>query len=286
MLVILVLTLIITLILDLIWIDFKVFNIFYVIEIILLTSFAIWGLIVFQKKPKGKPLYFWGVGLFLLLAIGLIFNLFVLSNMIWQRILYLVPPVIVIGFISYIYKVIKLGRIGTLRMKFVILSVIIFSLFATYFYESASFEVFTVKRRDTSLIQWNTNYSSDKNVIITEFGWSYVFTYYDYPFDDKGAAIIYRDEDYFIFLRHEIDLFPPSNHFDENGTNVLKEIKETEGTDVFLLFSDEYIVNKGFELFGRLSDEELEEYYSLIYLNKICSSRTEMGNELPLFWVI
>jgi hypothetical protein len=171
-------------------------------------------------------------------------------------------------------------------MKFVILSVIIFSLFATYLYESASFEVFTVKRRDTSLIQWYTNYSSDKNVIITEFGWSYVFTYYDYPFDDKGVAISYNGEDFFIFLRHEIDLFPPSNHFDENGTNILKEIKETEGTDVYLLFSDEYIVNKGFDLFGRLSDEELEEYYSLIYLNKISSSRTEMGNELPLFWVI
>jgi hypothetical protein len=283
---VLALTLIISLILDLIWVDFGVFNIFYVSEIILLTSFAIWGLLLFQKKPKGKPLYFWGVGLFLLLAVGLIFNLLWGGYMIWQRILYLVPPVIVIGFISYIYKIIKLHRIGTRRIKFVFLFIVIFSLFATYLFETTNYEVFTLKRRDASLIQWYSNYSSDKNVIITEFGWSYTFIYYDYPFHDKEEAFNYDDKDYFIFLRPEINLFTPSNHVDENGTNILQEIKNSTSTDLYLLFSEEFVVNKGFELFGRLSEEESEEYYTLPYLNKICSSRTAAGSEIPLFWVI
>ena len=59
-----------------------------------------------------------------------------------------------------------------------------------------------------------------------------------------------------------------------------------EGTDVYIMFSDTYIINKGFELFGKLSHEELETYYSLDYLDKICSSKTEGGWETPIFWVI
>ena len=49
---------------------------------------------------------------------------------------------------------------------------------------------------------------------------------------------------------------------------------------------DKYIINKGFELFGKLSQDELEEYYDLDYLDKICSSKTEGGGETPMFWVI
>jgi len=138
---ILIITTIILLIVDLIWIDITIADMFYVTQIILLSIFAVWGLIVYQKKPKGKLLFIWGIGLFLLLGVGFIFNLLILSNLIWQRILYLIPPIIVIGFISYIYKIIKLKKIRTFRMKFIILLVITFSLLTTYFYESVSFEV-------------------------------------------------------------------------------------------------------------------------------------------------
>ena len=202
--------------------------------------------------------------------------------MIWQRILYLIPPIIVIGFISYIYKIIKLKKIGTFRMKFIILLIITFSLLTTYYYESVSFEVFTLKRRDTSPIQWYSNNTSDKNVLITEFGWNNVFKYYS--FNNTNGTLAYEGN--FYNLKYEIDLFHPDNHFNENGTNILQQIKEDYNTDVYIIFSDNYIINKGFELFGQLSQDELEEYYILDYLDKICSSRTEGGGETPIFWVI
>jgi hypothetical protein len=279
---ILIITTISLLIIDLIWIDITIADMFYVTEIILLSIFAVWGLIVYQKKPRGKLLFIWGIGMFLLLGVGFIFNILILSNMIWQRILYLIPPIIVIGFISYIYKIIRLKRIGTFRMKFIILLVITFSLLTTYFYESVSFEVFTLKRRDTSPIRWYSNNTSDKNVLITEFGWSNVFKYYS--FNNSNGTLAFEGN--FYNLKHETDLFHPDNHFYENGTNILKQIKEDYNTDVYIIFSDAYIVNRGFELFGKLSQEELEEYYSLAYLNKICSSKTDGGRETPIYWVI
>ena len=55
---------------------------------------------------------------------------------------------------------------------------------------------------------------------------------------------------------------------------------------MYLIFADDYIINKGFELFGQLTKEESEQYYRLGYLNKIYSARTESGKETPLFWII
>ena len=271
------------LIVDIMWIDVGITNIFYVSEIIMLTAFAVWGLFLFQKKPKGKPLIIWATGLFILLGVGFVFNILILSNLIWQRILYLIPPIIVIGFISYIYKIIKIRKISTFQTKFLILFIITFSLLTSYFYQSVSFEVFTLKRRDTSPINWYSNNTSDKNVLITEFGWSNVFKYYSYNSDTNGTLAY---EGNFYNLKYEIDLFPPENHYDENGTNILTQIKDDYNTDVYLIFAESYIINKGFELFGQLSHDELEEYYNLYYLDKICSSKTEGGAETPIFWVI
>ncbi|MFX1314678.1 MAG: hypothetical protein ACFE9T_02350 [Promethearchaeota archaeon] len=272
------------LIVNLIWLNLAVINIFYIIEILMISAFAIWGLILFQKKPRGKLLFIWAMGLFLLLGAGFIFNIFILSNMIWQRILYLIPPVIVIGFISYIYKLIKLHSINLTKIKILIIFIIVSSLFTSYFYESIAFEVFTIKERDISAIRWYSNNTSNRNVIISEFGWSHAFKYYDFSFDDRALALIYNGTDY--FLKYDIDLFPPENHINESGVNLLKEIKKEYNTDVYLIFDDEYIINKGFELFGQLTKEQEEQYYSLDYLNKIYSSRTENGEETPIYWVI
>ncbi|MFW9873179.1 MAG: hypothetical protein ACFFG0_08770, partial [Candidatus Thorarchaeota archaeon] len=272
------------LIVNMIWLKFEVINIFYISEILLLSAFAVWGLIVYQKKPKGKPLFIWAIGLFLLLGVGFVFNILMLNNMIWQRILYLIPPIIVIGFISYIYKIIKLKKIGKLHMKFVIYFIIIFSLLITYFYESVSFKVFTLRRRDVSPIQWYSNNTSDKNVLISEFGWKKVFNYYSYNQYNTNGNLAFDGN--FFYFKSEIDLFPPKNHFDENGTNLLKQIKEDYNANVYIIFSDTYLINKGLTLFGELSKGELEEYYILDYLNKICSSKTERGRETPIFWVI
>jgi len=272
------------LIANLFWFNFHIVNIFYVAEILIISSFAIWGFVLYQKKPKGKPLFLWSIGLLVLLAAGFIFNILFLSNMIWQRILYLIPPAIVIGFVSYIYKLIKIGSIRAIKLKILILFLVSFSLFSTCFYDSIAYEVFNLKRRDVSNIRWYSRYTSNRNVIISEFGWSYIFKYYDYPFDNRSEALLYNETDF--FLKYGIDLFPPENHFDENGTNILQEIKSQYGTDVYIIFDGIYIINKDFELFGQLTDEEEEIYYTLDYLNKICSSMTENGEETPTFWVI
>lgn len=272
------------LIANLFWFNFDEINIFYIAEILLISSFAIWGIVLYQKKPKGKPLFLWTIGLLILLAAGFIFNILFLSNMIWQRILYLIPPAIVIGFISYIYKLIKIGSIRAIKIKIIILFIICFSLFSTYFYESIAFEVFNLKKRDVSNIRWYSRYTSDRNIIISEFGWKHVFKYYDYPFDNRSEALLYNETDF--FLKFDIDLFPPENHIDENGTNILQELKKEYNTDVYITFDGIYIINKGFELFGQLTDEQEAIYYSLDYLNKICSSMTENGEETPTYWVI
>ncbi|MFX1463065.1 MAG: hypothetical protein ACFFBF_08425 [Promethearchaeota archaeon] len=281
---ILIIVLIILLIINFAWINLELINIFYVIEIIMISSFAIWGLLLFQKKRRGKALFIWGLGLLLFLGIGFIFNILALSNMIWQRILYLIPPILVIGFIAYIYKLIKLNSIRTFQKKYAILFILIFSLLTTYFYESKAFDIFIMKGRDVSAIQWYSNRTSHKNVIITEVGWSHAFKYYGYPFDNKTEALLYDHN--FYFLKYQIDLFPPNNHLNESGINILKEIKKEYNTDVYIIFADDYIINRGFELFGQLTDEELEQYYNLTYINKICSAKSINKKETPLFWII
>ena len=280
----LILFIIVFSIVNITYLNLEVISIFYVSEIVLLSAFSIWGLYIFQKKPKGKPLFLWGFCLFALLVLGIIFNVLILSNMIWQRILYLSPPIIVIGFVSYIYKLIKIKAIGTLRMKVVILCIIIFSLLTTFFYESTSFKVFTLNRRDTSPMQWYSNNTDNKNVIISEFGWSHAFRYYDYPFENKEIAVQYEED--FYFLKYPTDLFPPSNHFNQSGVNILKTIKKEYNSEVYLIFADDYIINKEFELFGQLTREESEQYYSLGYINKIFSAKTLKGEEIPIFWII
>ncbi|MFX1260324.1 MAG: hypothetical protein ACFFAN_20940, partial [Promethearchaeota archaeon] len=281
---ILILIVVILLIVNLFWLKIEIINIFYITEIILLSAFSIWGMILFQKKPRGKPIFIWGLSLIILLAIGFIFNILILSNLIWQRILYLLPPFIVIGFISYIYKLIRLNKFKNFRLKFIILIIITYSLFASYFYESVSYEVFDVKKRDVSPIQWYSNATREKNVIFTKKGWIYVFNYYDFLFNNQNGSFFYNRN--FIFLKNETDLFPPNNHINESGINILQKIKNDYNTDVYIIFAGEYPINKEGELFGKLSKDELEEYYNLDYINKICSSKTMKGVETPLYWII
>ncbi|MFW9773339.1 MAG: hypothetical protein ACFFEO_14415 [Candidatus Thorarchaeota archaeon] len=275
---------IIMLILNILWLNFEPINIFNIIEIFIFSSFAIWGLILFQKKPRGKPLYLWGLGLALLLTMGFILNMIIISYMIWQRILYLVPPIIVIGFVSYVYKLIRLHSIQLTKMKVIILFIITFSLFTTYFNESVSHDVFNLKKREVNIINWHTNYTSNQSVILTEFGWGYIFNYYDYPFYNKTDMILYNGNIY--ISANTINLFPPDNHINGTGVNLLKKIKNDYNSDLYIIFEDDYVINNGLELFGRLTQEERELYYDLFYINKICSSKTESGEEIPLFWVI
>ncbi|MFX1569673.1 MAG: hypothetical protein ACFFCV_15035 [Promethearchaeota archaeon] len=275
---------IVILIVNLFTFNVATINIFNISEILLFSLFAFWGLIIFQKKPKGKVLFIWGAFFVILLGAGLILNIFLIKITVWERIVYLIPPIIVIGFISYIYKLIKTTSIQTLRIKFVILLIITFSLFTTYFNEFVSIEIFNTKHREVSSLQWYSTYTSNENIVLTEFGWGYIIDYYDYPFDNRDELLIYNESVY--ILPSKIDLFPPNNHINESGVNLLKYYKKKYDTDVYIIFENDYVIDRGFELFGRLTPEETESYYNLNYLNKICSSKTESGIEIPLYWVI
>lgn len=281
---IIILLTIIMLIVNLFLFNFETITILNVSEILLFSIFAFWGLIIFQKKPKGKVILIWGAFFVILLAIAFILNIFLIKIMVWERILYLTPPIIVIGFISYIYKLIKLNSVRFLHIKLVILLIITFSLFTTYINESVSIDIFNMKNREVSTLQWYSNNTSNQNVVFSEFGWGYVIDYYDYPFDDEYKAFLYNGSIY--ILATEVDFFPPNNHINESGINLLREFKEKYDSDVYIIFENDYIIDRGFELFGRLTPEETEEYYNLDYLNKICSSKTEDGIEIPLYWVI
>ena len=90
----------------------------------------------------------------------------------------------------------------------------------------------------------------DTNVLITEFGWNHVFRYYGYIYDNSNSTLVYEGN--FIKLKYETDLFPPSNHFFDNGTNILQQIKEDFGTDIYIIFEDTYIINKGLTIIVRI----------------------------------
>jgi len=270
-------------ILNIFFFKFELITIFTGIEILIICSFGIWGLSIFQFKPKGKPLFLWGLALAIILLIGFLFDFLTSSLTFFSRIFYLSSIIISIGFVSYIHKLIKTRSIQKPKMQFFLIFLTIFSLFATYFEIYFSIEFYSLKNRESSTIQWYSNYKSEQNVIIAEFGWDPIFIYYGYPFEENNGSLLFSDVIYFLMVSNEY--LNPKLHI-QNGTNILSDLKKELGRDVFLIVTDHYLLLSGLELFGRLTNEEIEMYYNLSYLNKVCSSKTENGEEVPLYWVI
>ena len=262
---------------------FDVITIFTGFEILIIWSFAIWGLFIFQYKPRGKPLFLWGFALVIILIAGFSFDLISGSLTFFSRISYIASVIVAIGFVSYVYSLIKTNSVQKLKIKAFMIFLTIFSLMATYFELYSSVEFYSLKRREVSTIQWYSNFSSDQNVIIAEFGWSSIFIYYSYPFDEDNATLP---------LNSVIDFHSASNNYLNpqfhiyNGTNLLTDLKVNSSKDVFLIVSNNYLLVSGFELFGKLTNEEIEMYYSLPYLNRICVSKSVNGESTPYYWVI
>lgn len=162
--------------------------------------------------------------------------------------------------------------------------IITFSLFATYFEVQSSIDFYSLKRREVSTVQWYSNYTSNQNAIIAEFGWGSIFIYYNYPFDENNASRSLASA-IFFYPVSENDYLNPRLHI-QNGTNILVKLKNDSGKDVFLIVTDTYLLVSGSELFGHLTDEEIEMYYNLTYLNRICVSKSEDGGSTPYYWVI
>ncbi len=269
---------------NLMWFNLNISNVFVGFEILILSAFALWGLILFQKKARGKLFLLWGLYFFVVFLGAFAIDSFTNNLKIWARIFYLMPPLIVIGFLAYIFKLIKMKNVGTLKLKGVVLIIISFSLFATLYHETVNIGEFNLKHTDTTSIKWFSKYTSGDKVIITKFGWDYAFVYYDYPYG-KGGENLER-KDVHKAIDYKENLFDPDNHIDDNGTNRLQEIKSEEGTDVYIMYDDFYFLNDGWNTYGQLSEEDKEKYNNADYLNKIHSAKNEDGDEIPLYWVI
>jgi len=142
-----------------------------------------------------------------------------------------------------------------------------------------------LKNREISSVQWYSNYTSEKNVIIGELGWDYLLIYFNFPFENYEENQPFKSIQNFIPANDT--LMHPDNHVDEYGKNILKQIKlHNNNSNAFLILTDNYLLTEGFSLFGQLSDEEVKQYYNLDYLNRIFSVKNEKGESTPYYWVI
>jgi hypothetical protein len=271
-------------ILNLIIFRMDISNVLLMLVDFIYILFGLWGFVLYQKKPKGKVFFIMITFFGLLWGAAILVDMMGLNLNIWNRIFGLTPAIIIIGFLAYIYKLIKLNSIRTISKKMFIVIVIGFTFVASMIYDVINVEIFNINKTDVQTIQWYSEYNSEKDAIISNFGWSHIFMYYDYPYEDDNKELQSYELHYFI--RHEKNLFPPGNHFDENGTNILQTLKNEYNSDVFILFEKDYILFENFQPLRHLTDEEIEEYYSLLYIDKVFSSRKESGEELPLYWII
>lgn len=270
---------------NLLWFKLPITTVFMSVQILLFCAFGLWGILLFQKKPKGKFLAFWGIFFAFFFGATFMLDLFTGNAKYWGRIFFMTPPLIVLGFLGYIYKLIKTHAINEFRAKFFILFVITFSLFTTYFHEYEIVQYVSLTERQVGGAQWYSENTEDTNVIITEFGFNYMFMYYDYPYGDKDEDFRGRHTHHYVDARDD-ELFDPDNHEDDDGDNILQEMKEEEETDVVLTIDDQYYLGEGVDTYAYVDEEDMEEYYELDYLNRIYSARSPDGTSNPYYWVI
>ncbi len=269
---------------NLLWLNLNLISIFVGFEIIIVVIFAFWGLVVFQNKPKGKSLYLWLMAFVFLVLGGFIFDLMRGNLSFFSRLFYLSSPILAIGFISYIYKLIKISKINSVQVKSFLIIFVCYSSTTSLLEFYTSLDFYSVNNNELSAVNWYVDYSDNKNVLVIEFGWNPVFVYYDYPYDEKNSSLPLTTTQYYITFNNSI--INPDNHIDENGTNVLKELKKNYNTDIFLLLTKTYLTSTQMGFFGELTEEQVEMYYSLNYLNRIFSVKSENGDSMPYYWVI
>ena len=177
-----------------------------------------------------------------------------------------------------------MGKIKLRHIKVFLIVLICYSSIASYLELFSSIDFFSVNNNELSAVDWYLDNSENKNTLVLEFGWNPVYLYYDYPFEDENSSLPLTRTQYYVTFSNT--LINPENHIDEHGTNVLKELKARYNTDVFILLSKNYLTTNEMEFYGELTEEQYEMYYSLNYLNRIFSVKSENGNSLPYYWVI
>jgi len=271
-------------IVNLFWFNLNLVTIFVGFEIIVFVIFASWGLVVFQNKLKGKPLFLWLVAFIFLILFGFLSDVFRGSLSFFSRLFYLSSPIFAIGFISYIYKLIKMGKIKLRHVKIFLIFLTCYSSTVSYLELFSSIDFFSVNNHELAAVGWYLDNSDNKNTLVLEFGWNPVYVFYDYPYDDKNSSTPLTITQNYVTFNNTLII--PDNHIDENGTNVLVELKKRYNTDVFILLTKNYLTTSEMEFYGELTQEQYERYYSLNYLNMIFSVKSENGDSLPYYWVI
>ena len=257
---------------------------FVVIELFFLLIFGIGGIVLFQKKPKGKIFLIWFLNFALISAAVLIFELIFPSQFYFMRIFYISSPIFVIGCVAYVYKFIIIRKIERQKIKLFFIIFITFSLFSSYTHEFFTVDEVSLKEQELSTIKWFADNNDKKSVILTEFGFNNIFIYYDYPYNNNNYEL--QSNEIHYFLKHDLNLFPPENHINKTGNNILQELKMQYKSDVYITLDNQYYLYLEWEVYGWLTIEQMEKYYSLTYINKIFSSKSELGKENPLYWVI
>jgi hypothetical protein len=199
------------------------------------------------------------------------------------RVFYITTIIITIGFVSYLYKLLKTNSFQKRKFKIFLISVIIFSSYISYLYDSTNIDIFNLREREVNSIQWYSNYTSNEKVIISKFGWHAIFMYYDYPFEDKNKNLTLESIHYFLIVDNQF--VHPNLHI-SNGSNILKNLKLAYDTEVILVLPKDYYSPLSWRFFDQLSEEEIEAYYNLEYLNRIFSAKGEDGEEISYYWVI
>ena len=255
-------------------------------ETTLYLCVAVWGIFVFRHKPRGRILWLWTLILLFLSLGGLFFDVFSSEIPLVSRLLYMSSLALGIGFISHIYKLIKIGHIGKIKNRLFLSFLIIISLFSSLFNVALGIDFMSLDNQDVTGVQWYGQYSSKGSVIITEFGWNWAFIYYGYPFESSQGSDSLNDIYEFVFINDM--LTHPTNHYNQNGTNILQKLKrDNNNSSVVLILADHYLLfTKKFTFYDALTAEEMESYYNLPYLNRIFSVKSEDGEDKPYYWVI
>jgi hypothetical protein len=259
-------------------------SLFSLIEIFLIGTFGTWGFIWFQKTSRGEILFIWYVGFAIFLLFAFFYDIFIITSTFWPRIVELCAIVIAIGFISYIYKLIRLEIIRNKKVKLFLVSLLTFSLLISISEISYFTKLFSLEEKEIKNLNNFAELTSEKKVVISEYGESLAIIFFDYPYGGEEVNIQIFDLHYFKVV-DEIYL-KPDNHIDENRTNILIDLKKKYNTGLYISLTRYYFQFGSWSFYGGLTDEEINQYYNLIYLNRICSSRDLNGNEKPVYWVI
>ncbi|MHA1472604.1 MAG: hypothetical protein ACTSQW_05860, partial [Promethearchaeota archaeon] len=174
---------------NLLWLHLNLITLFVGFEVIIVVIFAIWGLVIFQNKATGKPLFLWLLSFVFIILAGLLSDMLRGSLSFISRLFYLASPIIAIGFLSYLYKLIKTGKIRKLQIKLFFLIFVSFSSTVSYMELFSSIDFFSINNNELSAVQWYLHNTDERNLLVLEFGWNPVFLYYDYPYEEKNSSL-------------------------------------------------------------------------------------------------